>query len=184
METIRPLDRDSMQVHRAPHPDDIVWDNIAVPQSQINYRVFITNVGLVVGSLFWSSLVTAINDFARTFQLPENQQNLLSVFILLGCLIVLPFIFDMLARYYECRKLESEIQSTIMTRYFYYQVVNIYVTVALQNVHVNDMIVTVLRNPQTFITLLGQTIPAVSLYFCNLVIVKIFTAIPLELLRP
>ena len=71
-----------------------------------------------------------------------------------------------------------------MTRYFYYQVVNIYVTVALQNVHVNDMIVTVLRNPQTFITLLGQTIPAVSLYFCNLVIVKIFTAIPLELLRP
>ena len=67
LETILPLDRDSMQVHYAPHPDDIVWDNIAVPQSQINYRVFITNVGLVVGSFFWSSLVTAINDFARTF---------------------------------------------------------------------------------------------------------------------
>lgn len=34
-------------------------------------------------------------------------------------------------RYYEGIKLESEIQNTIMTRYFYYQLVNIYVTIGL-----------------------------------------------------
>ena len=86
-------------------------------RSQIRMRNFITNTGIIVGSLFWSSLVTSINDLAATADLPQYQQQYLSVLIVLVCLLVLPFIFDFLARYYEGIKLESEIQSTIMTRY-------------------------------------------------------------------
>lgn len=178
------LDHDTMQIHHAPHPNDIIWDNIAIPRNQIAYRNMLTNIALAVGSIFWSSLVTAINSFARTFSLPENQQNLVSVFILLGCLLMLPFIFDILARNYECMKLESEIQNAIMTRYFWYQVVNYYVTVALQGIEVHQLLLNSLRTPQVFITLLGKTIPAVSLYFVNVVIVKIFIAVPVEMLRP
>ena len=87
-------------------------------RSQIRMRNFITNTGIIVGSLFWSSLVTSINDLAATADLPQYQQQYLSVLIVLVCLLVLPFIFDFLARYYEGIKLESEIQSTIMTRYY------------------------------------------------------------------
>jgi hypothetical protein len=130
------LDHDNMQIHHAPHPHDIIWDNLAIPKNQISYRNFLTNIGLAIGSIFWSSLVTALNNVARTFRLPENQQNYVSVVVLLGFLLVLPFFFDGLARYYEGMKLESEIQNAIMTRYFYYQLVNIYVTVALQGVQV------------------------------------------------
>lgn len=178
------LDHDSMQIHHAPHPNDIIWENIAIPRNQIAYRNTLTNIALAVGSIFWSSLVTAINGFARTFSLPENQQNLVSVIILLGCLLMLPFIFDILARNYECMKLESEIQNAIMTRYFWYQVVNYYVTVALEGIEVHQLLLNSLRTPQVFITLLGKTIPAVSLYFVNVVIVKTFIAVPVEMLRP
>ena len=56
--------------------------------------------------------------------------------ILLLFLLALPFIFDALARNYEGMKLESEIQNAIMTRYFYYQLINIYVTVGLNGLQV------------------------------------------------
>jgi hypothetical protein len=71
-----------------------------------------------------------------------------------------------------------------MTRYFYYQLVNIYVTIGLGRVQLNSQITYLFRNPQLFIDLLGKTIPSLSLYFTDLVIVKLFVAIPLEMCRP
>jgi hypothetical protein len=59
---------------------------------------------------------------------------------LLCFLITLPFIFDILARDYEGMKLESEIQNSIMTRYFYYQLVNIYVTVGMGGMNIGDQV--------------------------------------------
>ena len=64
-------------------------------------RNFITNAGIIVGSLFWSSLVTSINDLASLAELPQYQQQYLSVLIILCFLLILPFIFDFLARNYE-----------------------------------------------------------------------------------
>lgn len=144
----------------------------------------ITNFALVVGSFFWSALVNAVNSLAKSLQLPADQQSFLSVCILLGFMLMLPFIFDILARKYECLKLESEIQNSIMTRYFYYQLVNIYVTVGLENLDFSKQLLDMIRNPHSFVLLLGDTVPAVSLYFCNLMIVKIFAAVPIEMLRP
>ena len=71
----------------------------------------------LAGSVFWSTLVTWVNGFARIDYLPEDQQYYLSVIILLMFLLILPFIFDTLARNYEGMKLESEIQNAIMTRW-------------------------------------------------------------------
>ena len=107
-------------------------------------------------------------------------QNYVSVVIILCFLLMLPAIFDVLSRYYENLKLESEIQNTIMTRYFYYQLVNIYVTIGYGRVELTNQLLT----SRTISTLLGYTIPTLSLYFTDLVIVKIFTAVPLEMCRP
>ena len=178
------LDHDRMEIHHAPSTNEIIWNNLAIPKSQINYRTFVTNLLLVIGSIFWSSLVTALNDVASTLNLPKDQESFFSVIILLGLLLILPFIFDAIARYYEGMKLESEIQDSIMTRYFYYQLVNIYVTVCLTDVPIHGLFLQFLKTPQLFFTLMGQTVPAVSLYFCSLVIVKICVAVPLEMCRP
>ena len=97
---------------------------------------------------------------------------------------MLPFGFDLLARYYEGMKIESEIQNSIMLRYFYYQVVNVYVTVACAGIEITQQISEIFQDPRVLIEIMGKRVPAVSLFFCNLVILKTFAALPLEILRP
>jgi hypothetical protein len=62
----------------------------------------------------------------------------LNTYLALGLLLILlallPLIFDLIARYYEGIKLESEIQNSIMTRYFYYQLANVFVSVGLGSI--------------------------------------------------
>lgn len=77
--------------------------------------------------------------------------------------------------------MESEIQNNIMTRYFYYQVANVYVAVGLGSIATS--IHAILDSPQNILSILGASLPSVSTYFVSLVIVKTFTALPLELLR-
>ena len=170
------LSHDAMEINGAPNPHDIIWDNVSIPRSQIKMRNFITNAGVIVGSLFWSSLVTSINDLVSNIaaaSLPLYQQQYLSVCIILGFLLLLPFIFDFLARYYEGIKLESEIQTSIMTRYFWYQLINVYVTVGFGGVQIITQLLLILKNPQLLVNFVGQTIPAVSLYFVDVVIIKV-----------
>lgn len=81
----------------------------------------------------------------------------------------------------EGLKLESEIQNSIMTRYFYYQLANVYVSVGLGSIATS--IHQIIDSPQSILSILGASLPSVSLYFVNLLIVKTFTALPLELMR-
>ena len=147
-------------------------------------RHFIVNVGLSVASLFWSSLVNSVNDLGRVIGFSPFMQGYFSVLVMLVFLLILPVIFDALARYYEGMKLESEIQNAIMTRYFYYQLVNIYVTVGFGVDDIITQIIKIFNEPHVLIEILGASVPSMSLYFTSLVIVKIFIAVPLEMLRP
>eukprot|EP00981_Chlorochromonas_danica_P010656 scaffold3296_cov159-Ochromonas_danica.AAC.23 len=178
------LSHDSMEINHAPNPHEIIWDNVAIPKSQNIMRHYITNAGIVVGSIFWSSLVNDVNSFASFFPLASSQQQLVSAALMLVFLLILPFIFDYLARNYEGMKLESEIQNSIMTRYFYYQLINVYVTVGFSSSNLWVQILDVLRKPQTLVDIIGGRMPEVSKYFFNLLIVKTFTAVPLEMIRP
>lgn len=178
------ISHDDMQISAAPNPKDVIWANVDKPRSLLVMRHTICNVAVVVGSIFWSSLVTEVNSFSTLLRLPHAQQELLSVVILLCFLLILPFIFDYVARNYECMKLESEIQNSIMTRYFWYQLINVYVTVGLGSKNFAEQLLGFLKNPHNLVDVLGKSIPAVSLYFCNLMIVKIFAAVPIEMLRP
>ena len=114
----------------------------------------------------------------------RSQQQMISAAIMLVFLLILPFIFDYLARFYEGMKTESEIQNSIMTRYFWYQLINVYVTVGFSGANLWSQIVQVLTKPSTLVDVIGGRVPDVSLFFVNLVIIKIFTAVPLEMIRP
>jgi hypothetical protein len=143
-----------------------------------------TNIGIIIGSIFWSSLVNSVNIFASWIPVPTQQQQLASAGIILIFLLALPYVFDTLARYYEGIKLESEIQNSIMTRYFYYQLINIYVTVGFSGSNLWGQLIQTLRKPQTLVDVIGGRLPNVSLFFTDLMIVKILTAVPLEMIRP
>lgn len=68
--------------------------------------------------------------------------------------------FDFLARYYEGMKLESEIQNSIMTRYFYYQLINVYVTVGFSGNNLWSQLISILQRPQTLVDVIGGNISA------------------------
>ena len=186
----------AMKIRSAPNPKDIIWNNVSIPDSQTSLRQSISGYTIGVGAIFWSIVVgfiaaisnldsladeySWINEYKDTWAYNLLNQYL-AVLLLLILLTLLPFVFDMIARSYEGMKLESEIQNSIQTRYFHYQVANIYVALGLGSIA--NSIHAIIDSPQNILSILGASLPSVSTYFVSVVIVKTFTALPLELLR-
>lgn len=87
----------------------------------------------------------------------------------------------MIARNYECLKKESEIQNSILARYFYYQLANVFVSVGLGSIA--SSLYEIMQSPGSIFSILGNNLPSFSIYFANLLIIKTLTAVPLELIR-
>lgn len=185
-----------MDVLPAPNPKDIIWENVSIPQQQIKMRTSISHGTLVVGALFWSIVVAFISAVSNlesiSQEIPALQEysntdiykffnNYLAIVVLLILLSLLPFLFDFISRSYEGLKLESEIQNSIMTRYFYYQLANVFVSVGLGSIA--NSIHQILQNPSSILTILGNSVPSFSIYFATLIITRTFTGIPIEMLR-
>jgi hypothetical protein len=186
----------TMTVRSAPNPKDIRWENVMIPQRQIDMRRTIADITLTIGALFWSLVlgfitqISNLESMGREYSWIQAYSDtfIYSVFnsfltsgMLLALLSVLPLIFDMIARNYEGLKLESEIQNSIMTRYFYYQLANVFVSIYAGSII--TALHQILDSPSSLLSILGSTLPSFSIYFANLVIVKTFTAVPCEMLR-
>lgn len=186
----------SMLVRPAPNPKDIIWENVSIPQRQIDMRKNIADGTLIVGALFWSivlgfiTTISSLESLSREYtwlraysgtEVYKFVNSYLASSVLLTLLTLLPVVFDIIARNYESLKLESEVQNSIMTRYFYYQLANVFVSVYAGSIV--TALHQILDSPSNIFNILGATIPSFSVYFANLIIVKTFTAIPLELLR-
>ncbi len=169
---------------------------MSIPQKQINLRVTIADIGCYVGAVFWSIVVTFISAISNLGSISKDVPEIaayantsiykflndyLAIAILLILLAILPAIFDIISRFYEGIKLESEIQNSIMTRYFYYQVANVFVSVGLGSIA--NSIHDVINDPSSILEILGLSLPSFSIYFTNLIIVKTLTAVPIEMLR-
>ena len=187
-----------MRVARAPNTDDIIWDNVSIPSAQITARENISGYTFMILAIFWSGVVTFVVNFTdldklsdkydwvaslnlRDFTFYDLLNQYLSVIVLLLIILLLPFLFDFVSRYYEGLKRESDIQRSIMTRFFYYQLVNVYVTVASGTI-VNS-IQEIIDHPRSLLSILGEQLPQVSLFFANLLLVKTLVSVPIEMLR-
>lgn len=185
-----------IDVTAAPNPNDVIWQNVSIPSKQIEIRKQISDSTLIVGAFFWSIVVAFISAISNleslSQEIPSLQEysntqiykflnNYLAVGILLILLALLPFVFDFISRNYEGVKLESEIQNSIMSRYFYYQLANVFVAVGLGSIA--NSIHEILQNPSSILSILGSSVPSFSIYFANLIITRAFTGIPIEMLR-
>jgi hypothetical protein len=185
-----------MSVNMAPNPKDLIWANVSIPVSQIDARRRVADSTLILGALFWSAIVASINGFSNLDALSSDVEwiqrhqdsavykifnQYMAVLILLILLVLLPLIFDQISRHYEGLKLESEIQNSIMSRYFYYQLANVFVTVGSGTIFAS--INQIFSRPDSIASILGENLPQVSIYFANLVIVRTFLGLPIEMLR-
>jgi hypothetical protein len=182
-------ENDKMTVSAAPCLTDIIWSNVSVSSIKIATNKTIAKIAVILGALFWSFLVSGIHHLSNlnnfkdsTLQQYEALFNYyLAVCILLSFLTAIPLLFDFIARSYECVKTESEIQNSIMTRYYYYQLANIYITVTAGTIF--NSISKVIQNPENILSILGESLPGVSVYFASIVIVMSFACVMFEFIR-
>lgn len=189
-------DHSAIDVKSAPNPKDLIWENVSVPQKQIIARKFISSVMITLGVLFWSivvyfvTLISTLDTFSEKFPVIKRYSstdvyrflnNYMSIGLLLVLLNSLPLIFDFISRHYERIKLESEIQNSVMDRYFNYQVANIFVAVQIGSLAAR--LSEIIASPSSIATILGTSLPSVSIYFMNMLVIKTFTAVPLEMMR-
>ena len=105
----------------------------------------------------------------------------LPVVALLVLILILPLIFQFLAMKYERRKTYSEVQRSMLGRYFYYQVFNIYITVTAGSLwrSLGD----ILDHPSSLLQLLGESLPTMVGYFVALLVTKVLAGLPIVFLR-
>ena len=132
-------DPDVLITSVAPDPREIIWENAHVNKSYSDGRAVTANFCTGLGALLWSTVVASIQTWANVEHLIEvpgfawlesvRGGNLttfvngyLPVVALLTIIGILPKIFESIAMKFESRKTKTDVQISILGRYFYYQV--------------------------------------------------------------
>jgi len=187
-----------LEANIAPDPRDIKWENAHINRSWSAGREWTANVALGVGAILWSVPVAAIQAWATADSLASIPgfewimsfdggefasfvNGYLPVVALLCIILILPIIFEWIAVHYENRKTYSDVEKSILTRYFYYQLANIYITVTAGSIWTS--LSDILDHPGNVFAILGKSLPTVVGYFVALLLTKILAGLPLVMLR-
>ena len=187
-----------LDVRVAPEPRDIIWQNAHISLKSQDRRENITNILLVIGGFLWIFPLTAIQAFSKAdyiAQIPGMEWILtanggqisqfingyLPVIALLCLIMILPVIFEVVARNFERRKTTSDVQNSMLGRYFYYQILNLYVSVTAGSLW--KSLAEILDHPYSVLRLLGESLPWMVGYFVALLVTKILAGLPMVFLR-
>lgn len=182
----------------APEPRDIRWKSAHRLEKMLQRREIFSNIFLSFGIVLWSIPLTAIQAFATAEQVARIPgmdwvltieggsftsfiNGYLPVIALLGLIMLLPILFEQIAINYEHRKTVSDVQRSMLGRYFYYQLANIYLTVTAGSFW--ESVADVLDHPGNILEILGRSLPKVVGYFISLLITKILAGLPIIVLR-
>ncbi len=188
----------TLQINVAPEARDLVFQNCHYSSRLTNRRQTNANNVLVIGALIWSipvAFIQGVSSAENVAQLPgmewilEYDNGSLKGFInaylpvvgLLGLILILPLVFEWVGTSYEKRKTRSDIQRSIVGRYFYYQLANIYISVTAGSLLKSAA--DILARPSAGLEILGNSLPTVVGYFIALIITKILGGLPLVILR-
>lgn len=128
----------ALGVSIAPEPREILWENARMSKPTQLRREGFVNFLLFLGVILWSFPLAAIQLFAKAENIAQIPgmgwvtgwhggkltsfiNGYLPVIGLLGLIMILPVIFEYLAVKYERRKTFSDVQNSMLGRYFYYQ---------------------------------------------------------------
>ena len=95
--------------------------------------------------------------------------------------MILPVLFELLAANYERRKCLSDVQNSMLGRYFYFQVLNLYISVTAGSVW--KSLADIIDHPTSILSLLGESMPFMVGYFVSLLMTKILVGLPTVFLR-
>lgn len=179
-------------------PQEIIWENAHVSNTIQKRRELFVNIILFLGIILWSFPLAAIQAFAKAeflAQIPAMQwivtihggkftklvNGYLPVVALLGLLLTLPVIFQIVALKYERRKTISDVQTSMLGRYFYYQLATIYITATAGSLL--KSLADILDHPGSLFKLLGGSLPMMVGYFVAILVTKTLAGLPMLFLR-
>ena len=124
------------KVSIAPDPRDLIWENAHINHSYCKGREWTANLILGVDAILWGTVIASIQAWATidhistvpgfywmdSFNENPFANGYLPVVTLLMIISVLPFIFEKVAQTLEKRKTKTDVQDSMLGRYFYYQV--------------------------------------------------------------
>jgi hypothetical protein len=187
-----------LDVSVAPEPRDILWQNAHTSAKIRDRRADQVNFFLLIGVFFWIFPLAFIQAFAKAefiaripgmeWVLTANGGSVsafvngyLPVVALLCLILILPVVFEFVALRYERRITYADVQKSMLDRYFYYQIVNIYITVTAGSLW--KSLGEILDHPSSLFELLGASLPSMVGYFVALLVTKIFSGLPIVFLR-
>lgn len=187
-----------LNVGIAPEPRDVIWKNAHFSLKSQSRRENHTNIMITIIGFLWTFPLTAIQAFAKAdyiARIPGMEWILtigggrvsqflngyLPVAALLALTMILPVIFELLAVNYERRKTLSDVQNSMLLRYFIFQVLNLYISITAGSAW--EILADIIDHPTNVLGLLGESMPFMVGYFVSLLVTKILVGLPIVFLR-
>ena len=155
----------AMDVATAPEPRDILWQNIYVTKGAKKTRGYLAETVIILLISFHVVPVAALISISPTRPV--------------GSSITLFFICYSSA---EGTISFSEAQMNTFSRYFMFQVLNMFLVTAIAG-SIFDTIAIIIENPEAAFEMLGNSLPRMSSFFITLVTMKTFLGLGVELVR-
>jgi len=187
----------AMEVRYAPEPRDVMWQNIYVSKGAKRTRGYIGDTIVILLISFYvvpvaliSLLVSEsalISTSPRLAQLDDASAFFSTALALVQpiCLIVIQQLLPPL--FMQISKAEgllsfSEVQMRSFSRYFMFQVLNVFLVTAVAG-SIFDTLAIIIENPEAAFEMLGNSLPRMSSFFISLVTMKSFLGLGVELVR-
>ena len=187
----------AMEVKTAPEPRDVLWQNIYVSKGAKRTRGYIGDTIVILLISFYvvpvaliSLLVSEsalISTSPRLAQLDDASAFFSTALALVQpiCLIVIQQLLPPL--FMQISKAEgllsfSEVQMRSFSRYFMFQVLNVFLVTAVAG-SIFDTLAIIIENPEAAFEMLGNSLPRMSSFFISLVTMKSFLGLGVELVR-
>eukprot|EP00550_Attheya_septentrionalis_P011715 CAMPEP_0198302568 /NCGR_PEP_ID=MMETSP1449-20131203/55697_1 /TAXON_ID=420275 /ORGANISM="Attheya septentrionalis, Strain CCMP2084" /LENGTH=1146 /DNA_ID=CAMNT_0044004955 /DNA_START=194 /DNA_END=3634 /DNA_ORIENTATION=- len=187
----------SMLVEVAPEPRDILWNNVYVSKGAKRTRGYLGDLLILLIIAFYivpvvlvSLLVSEsalVSSSPRLAQLDQASAFFSSAIAMVQpiCLVliqqILPPLFIQISKA-EGHVAFSEVQMRAFSRYFLFQVVNVFF-VTIVGTSIFDTVAIIIENPESAFEMLGNQLPRMSSFFITYVTMKTGVGLGVEMVR-
>ncbi|KAJ1462423.1 hypothetical protein M885DRAFT_159148 [Pelagophyceae sp. CCMP2097] len=196
------MPRPNCMISRNVCPDDrdLIWKNVAESQDGLEARKVLGDVAVSALALNWTVLISAIYTLSSWSTLEQLglvegrgsyttfENELITYFTTVApvCLLslalaLLPLMLDSFSVRLEKLKLRSDVDMRVLERNFALQMLNLWWTVFAGSFF--SVLDELLHRPSDFFELVGVSLPLVSVYFTELIIIKATVGLAVELAR-
>eukprot|EP00587_Corethron_hystrix_P001045 CAMPEP_0113300316 /NCGR_PEP_ID=MMETSP0010_2-20120614/1999_1 /TAXON_ID=216773 ORGANISM="Corethron hystrix, Strain 308" /NCGR_SAMPLE_ID=MMETSP0010_2 /ASSEMBLY_ACC=CAM_ASM_000155 /LENGTH=932 /DNA_ID=CAMNT_0000153725 /DNA_START=157 /DNA_END=2955 /DNA_ORIENTATION=- /assembly_acc=CAM_ASM_000155 len=187
----------SMRVQTAPEPRDILWDNIYVSKGAKRTRRYLADIFVHVLIFFYIVPVALVSMVLSeqalvAFSPRLEQLDQASAFFASSIAMVQPLSLVAIQQilpplFMQVYKAEgilsfSEVQMKVFSRYFLFQVINVFLVTAIAG-SIFDTMAIIISRPEIALELLGASLPKMASFFITYVTMKTFLGLGVELVR-